>query len=85
MCGSRKNGRRWIGCDLSRFAIHVTRKRLLDIEGCRSFEILNLGKYERQYWQGVTFGEKANPLLSRHSMNTWPLSSSFMAHSRWWG
>ena len=64
-CGSgttlavaEKLGRRWIGCDLSRFAVHVTRKRLLGIEGCRPFEILNLGKYERQYWQGVTFGEQ---------------------------
>jgi adenine-specific DNA-methyltransferase len=65
-CGSgttlavaEKLGRRWIGCDLGRFAIHTTRKRLLDIEGCRHFEILNLGKYERQYWQGVTFGEQS--------------------------
>lgn len=51
-------GRRWIGCDLSRYAIHVTRKRLLGIESCKPFEILNLGKYERQYWQGVTFGNR---------------------------
>ena len=50
-------GRRWIGCDLSRWAIHVTRKRMLGIEGCKPFEVLNLGKYERKYWQGVTFGE----------------------------
>lgn len=62
-CGSgttlavaEKLGRRWIGCDLGRWAIHVTRKRLLGIENCRPFEVLNLGKYERQYWQGVTFG-----------------------------
>src|SRR6266446_6988024 len=64
-CGSgatlaiaEKLGRRWIGCDLGRFAIHTTRKRLLEIENCKPFEILNLGKYERQYWQGVTFGEQ---------------------------
>ena len=57
---AEKLGRRWIGCDLGRFAIHTTRKRLLDIEGCKPFEILNLGKYERQYWQGVTFGEQGN-------------------------
>lgn len=57
-CGSgttgvvaEKLGRRWIMCDLSRFAIQVTRKRLLDIPDCRPFEVLNLGKYERQYWQ----------------------------------
>ena len=49
--------RRWIGCDLSRFAIHVTRKRLQTIDGCAPFEILNLGKYERRYWQVATFGE----------------------------
>jgi adenine-specific DNA-methyltransferase len=62
-CGSgttlavaEKLGRRWIGCDLSRWAIHVTRKRMLGIEGCKPFEVLNLGKYERKYWQGVTFG-----------------------------
>ena len=62
-CGSgttlavaEKLGRRWIGCDLGRWGIHVSRKRLLDIEGCQPFELLNLGKYERQYWQGMTFG-----------------------------
>ncbi len=72
-CGSgttlavaEKLGRRWIGCDLGRWGIHVTRKRLLGIENCKSFEILNLGKYERQYWQGVTFGErKDKPLAER--------------------
>ena len=52
-----RQGRRWIACDLGRFSIHTTRKRLLGIEDCKPFEILNLGKYERQYWQGVTFGE----------------------------
>jgi len=64
-CGSgtalavaEKLKRRWIGCDLSRWAIHVTRKRLLEVENCKPFEVLNLGKYERKYWQGVTFGDK---------------------------
>jgi len=63
-CGSgttlavaEKLGRRWIGCDLSKWAIQVTRKRLLQIEGCKPFEILNLGNYERHklaangYWE----------------------------------
>ena len=61
-CGSgttlavaEKLGRRWIGCDLSRFAIHTTRKRLLDIPNVRPFAIQNLGKYERQAWQGAQF------------------------------
>jgi hypothetical protein len=36
----------------------VTRKRLQGIEGSKPFEVLNLGKYERKYWQGVTFGDR---------------------------
>jgi len=63
-CGSgttgavaEKLGRRWIMADLSRFAIQVSRKRLLDIPDCRPFEIMNLGKYERQYWQVHVNGE----------------------------
>lgn len=55
---AEKLGRRWIGCDLSRFGIHTTRKRLLDIQDCKPFEILNLGKYERQIWQGLSFSGK---------------------------
>lgn len=61
-------GRRWIGCDLGRFAVHTTRKRLLDLRvkdektgaerGPRPFELLNLGRYERKYWQGITFGNE---------------------------
>lgn len=67
-CGSgttlavaEKLGRKWIGCDLGRFAIHTSRKRLIGVqrelkekgEPYRSFEILNLGKYERQYFAGI--------------------------------
>jgi len=61
-CGSgttlavaEKLGRRWIGCDLGRLAIHTARKRLLSLTGCQPFDILDLGADERQYWQGVTF------------------------------
>lgn len=53
-------GRRWIACDLGRYAIHVTRKRLLGIEKCKPFDLLNLGRYERQYWQGATFDPGAS-------------------------
>ena len=74
-CGSgttlavaEKLGRRWIGCDLGRWGIHVTRKRLLGIENCKPFEVLNLGKYERQYWQGMTFGEAEDNLVSERSL-----------------
>ncbi len=74
-CGSgttlavaEKLGRRWIGCDLGRFAVHTARKRLLDIEGCKPFEVLNLGKYERQYWQGVTFGETKDKPLAEQAL-----------------
>jgi len=64
-CGSgttaavaEKLGRKWIACDLGRFAIHTTRKRLIGVQrdlqkngkNFRAFEILNLGKYERQFF-----------------------------------
>lgn len=67
-CGSgttlavaEKLGRKWIGCDLGRFAVHTTRKRMIGVQRelkqagkpYRSFEILNLGKYERQYFVGI--------------------------------
>lgn len=63
--GDKVPSRRWIGCDLGRYAIHITRKRLLGIENCKPFEILNLGKYERQYWQGVTFGESGKSVTEQ--------------------
>jgi len=35
---AEKLGRKWIGCDSSRYAIHVTRKRLLDIQNSKSLD-----------------------------------------------
>ena len=67
-CGSgttaavaEKLGRKWIVADLGRFAIHTTRKRIIKVQrklkeagkDFRSFEILNLGKYERRYFLNV--------------------------------
>lgn len=64
-CGSgttavvaEKLGRRWIAGDLSRFAIHVTRKRLLGIDALKPFVVQNLGKYERQAWIESQFDDK---------------------------
>lgn len=67
-CGSgttaavaEKLGHKWIVSDLGKFAIHTTRKRLIGVQrelkaegkNYRAFEILNLGKYERQHYIGV--------------------------------
>jgi DNA modification methylase len=67
-CGSgtaaavaEKLGRKWIATDLGKFAVHTTRKRLIGVQrelkaegkDYRAFEILNLGKYERQHYIGV--------------------------------
>lgn len=52
---AEKLNRRWIACDLSRFAIHTTRKRLLGIPNVKPFAVQNLGKYERQAWQVAEF------------------------------
>jgi adenine-specific DNA-methyltransferase len=65
-CGSgttgavaERMGRRWIMCDLGRFAIHISRKRLIEVQRrlqadgkpYRAFDVCNLGRYERQWWQ----------------------------------
>ncbi len=58
---SEKLGRKWIASDIGKFSIHVTRKRMIGVQrdlkqrGCdyRAFELLNLGKYERQLYVGV--------------------------------
>jgi adenine-specific DNA-methyltransferase len=58
---AEKLKRKWIGSDLGKFAVHTTRKRLIGVqrqlksegEDFRAFEILNLGKYERQHYIGI--------------------------------
>jgi len=58
---AEKLGRKWIASDLGKFAIHTTRKRMIAVQrqlkaegkNYRAFEILNLGKYERQHFIGV--------------------------------
>ena len=67
-CGSgttlsvaEKLGRKWIGSDLGKFAIHTSRKRMIGVQRdlktknstYRAFEIMTLGKYERQHFIGV--------------------------------
>ncbi|MBD2162543.1 site-specific DNA-methyltransferase [Limnothrix sp. FACHB-1083] len=52
-------GRRWLMADLGRFAIHTTRKRMIELQRklhsdgqpYRAFDVYNLGRYERQWWQ----------------------------------
>jgi hypothetical protein len=60
---AEKLGRRWIACDLGRFAIHTARKRLLSIPGVKPFAVQNLGKYERQVWQSAEFAGSDNDRL----------------------
>ncbi|HMP03518.1 MAG TPA: site-specific DNA-methyltransferase [Gemmatales bacterium] len=67
-CGSgttvavaEKLGRRWLACDLGRFAIHTTRKRLLGIPDVKPFIVQNLGKYERQLWSASKRRRRRRP------------------------
>jgi len=68
-CGSgttaavaEKLGRKWISTDLGKFGIHTTRKRLIQVQRelksagkpFRAFEVLNLGRYERQAYLNVS-------------------------------
>lgn len=57
---AEKLGRNWIACDLGRFAIHTTRKRLLETKDVRPFVVQNLGKYERQQWITSEFSNAEN-------------------------
>ncbi len=67
-CGSgttlavaEKLGRKWIGSDVGKFGIHTTRKRMIGVQrglkkdgkDFRAFEILNVGKYERENFLNV--------------------------------
>lgn len=55
---AEKLNRKWICTDLGKFSIHTIRKRLIDVQRSlkkegkdyRAFEILNLGKYQRQHF-----------------------------------
>ena len=60
---AEKMGRKWICTDLGKFAIHTTRKRMIAVQrklkkekkDWRAFELLNLGKYQREYFlEGAT-------------------------------
>lgn len=68
-CGSgttaavaEKLGRKWIATDLGKFGIHTTRKRLIQVQRelkkdgktFRAFEVLNLGRYERQAYLNIS-------------------------------
>jgi len=85
-CGSgttiavaEKLGRKWIGSDLGKFAIHTTRKRMIQVQrqmkdegkDFRAFEILNLGKYERAHYIGVNMnlreGERQQQLAQKEN------------------
>jgi len=67
-CGSgttlavaEKLGRKWIGTDLGKFGIHTSRKRMIGIQrelkkeskNFRAFEILNVGRYERENYLAI--------------------------------
>lgn len=74
-CGSgttlavaEKLNRKWIGTDLGKFAIHTSKKRLIQVqrkkkdngENYRAFELLNLGKYQRENFISKTDTQDKN-------------------------
>src|ERR1035438_2011817 len=72
-------GRKWIATDLGKFGIHTTRKRLIGVQrekkaagqDFRAFEVLNLGRYERQAYLNVggrlTEKQKAQALAQKEN------------------
>jgi site-specific DNA-methyltransferase (adenine-specific)/adenine-specific DNA-methyltransferase len=76
---AEKLGRKWLATDLGKFGIHTTRKRLIQVQRelkaadkpFRAFEILNLGRYERQAYLSVggrlTGKQKEDALAQKES------------------
>jgi adenine-specific DNA-methyltransferase len=69
-------GRKWIATDLGKFGIHTTRKRLIQVQRelkaagkpFRAFEVLNLGRYERNAYLNISgrlTGKKKEQALAR--------------------
>lgn len=100
-CGSgttgavaEKLGRRWIMADLGRFAIHTSRKRLIEVQRqlyeankpYRAFDVCNLGRYERQWWQKERLrgadGEHRKIVLAFYRAEPLAGASSPLLHGR---
>jgi DNA modification methylase len=76
---AEKLGRKWIATDLGKFGVHTTRKRLIGVQRAmkaseqefRAFEVLNLGRYERQAYLNVggrlTGGQKERALAQKET------------------
>jgi hypothetical protein len=74
---SERLGRKWIATDLGKFGIHTTRKRLICVQrelkdaekDFRAFEVLNLGRYERQAYLNIggrlTADQRASALAEK--------------------
>ncbi len=70
---AEKLGRKWIGTDLGKFGIHTSRKRLIGVQrelkkvqkDFRAFEILNVGRYERESFLSVNDDLRAEEKLKQ--------------------
>lgn len=86
-------GRKWIAADLGKFSIHTSRKRMISVQrelksqgkDYRAFEILNLGKYERQHYIGVNLNlreeERQIQLAEREKNFTQLILSAYKAEA----
>ena len=87
-------GRRWLMTDLGRFAIHTSRKRLIELQRTlhaqekpyRAFDVYNLGRYERQWWQQERLrgadGEHRNIVLKFYGAEVLTRPASPFLHGR---
>ncbi|MFM7332978.1 MAG: site-specific DNA-methyltransferase, partial [Tabrizicola sp.] len=74
---AEKLARKWIATDLGKFSVHTTRKRLIGVQrelkasekDFRAFEVLNLGRYERQAYLNIggrlSAGQRAAALAEK--------------------
>jgi DNA modification methylase len=96
-CGSgttlavaEKLGRKWIGTDLGKFGIHTSRKRMVGIQrelkkagkDFRAFEILNIGKYERESFLNTNDDLRAEEKAKQAERKKKSLLNSFFLHTK---
>lgn len=73
MAVAEKMNRKWIGSDIGKFGVHTSRKRMIDIqrklkkEGMdfRAFEILNVGRYDRESYLTVNDDLRAEEMAQQ--------------------
>ncbi|HMS31977.1 MAG TPA: site-specific DNA-methyltransferase [Candidatus Saccharibacteria bacterium] len=73
MAVAERLNRKWIGSDLGKFGVHTSRKRMIEVQrklkkdgtNFRAFEILNIGRYERENYLNINSDLRADEMAQQ--------------------